>query len=96
MKLKLNTGHDDNEVGSSIGRSISDVSTTRSFLSPAYEHPLQDTLEPLSPSSFGEERNLGRRRSESPMMYSSAYLTVSFNFHFFTFIYIFFYYFIKY
>lgn len=77
IKLNLDCSTTDNGVESPIGQSFSEISTTRSLLSPAYEHPLQDALEPLSPTSFsGEERNLGRRRSESPMIYSSAYLTV--------------------
>lgn len=78
MKIKINLQHlsKDCEMNSPIEHSPSETSVNKSLLSPAYEHPLQDTLEPMSPTSFlSEERNLGRRRSTSPMIFSS-YLTV--------------------
>ncbi|GLV42219.1 Kinesin-like protein at 98A [Carabus blaptoides fortunei] len=74
MSLRRSLQHPDGRASPTETSSIVST-TTRALLSPTMEHPLQDNLDGLSPSSLSaEERSLGHRRS-SPMLYASAYLT---------------------
>lgn len=78
LELEIQNSTTCSNMDSPVEHSPSEISITRSILSPAFEHPLQDMLGPMSPTSFsGEDRSYGCRRSISPLLYSSAYLAVS-------------------